>query len=95
MEIAKYLGYPDCCMEAFCNLMDIQELTVEQKSIWQKPEWFLTCKEHAEKIALHEISISDLLVTRHPELPPFGALDHDEAKRIIVKIKERENLEPL
>lgn len=76
----KQLGYPDCCIEAFCNQppvllkgmpTDNDIMRYNAACINGVFTGFIPCTTHAGMILRGHISIFDLIVNRNPEFPPF------------------------
>lgn len=79
--MGKKLGYPDCCIKAFCdqppqliNLIGVGKdgkMRYDAACVDGEFKGFIPCAEHAKKILNGEITLESLIVNRDPELPPF------------------------
>jgi hypothetical protein len=77
----RELGYPECCIKAFCNqppsLLTNSEPT--QEDIWRylagcingQFTGFIPCTEHAISVLNGEITLASLIKSRNPGYPPF------------------------
>lgn len=61
--LGKYLGYPDCCVEAFLNGSSDRDDNIH------KSNGFLPCISCANKIRAKEIKIEDLIIDRKHDIP--------------------------
>lgn len=79
--IGKQLGYPQCCIDAFCKLppsLMKQLAPTEQDAIRLDAAFinglysgFIPCYNHARLIVMGDIELSDLIKDRDTSLPPF------------------------
>lgn len=79
--IGKMLGFPDCCINAFCNeppeILENKEPTDDDKRRYEaacingKFTGFIPCSEHAGQIVSGEITLASLISERDPSLPEF------------------------
>lgn len=87
--LGKALGYPECCVKAFCALSPQvlqafggspeMELRFSAAHIEGKYTGFIPCSYHADKILNGEITLASLIKNRDsefPEFPYYGA--HEE-----------------
>jgi len=81
--IGKMLGYPDCCIKAFCDQPpellngsatkdDI--LRYRAGCIAGKFTGFIPCIRHAHQILNGDIIIQSLINNRRKDLPPFPSM---------------------
>jgi hypothetical protein len=61
-ENGKYFGYPQCCIDEFCN-RDSLELSVEQESVIDN-HGFIPCQEHSVMILQGKTTLKDLITNR-------------------------------
>lgn len=79
--LGKALGYPDCCINAFCN--DSPEaLKVKKRNGTERIRYdasfingqytgFIPCVHHAKQIVNGEITLQSLIKNRDNNFPPF------------------------
>lgn len=79
--LGKRLGYPKCCIDAFCKQSpEVLKLTggtradrlrYEAGCINGKFTGFIPCLFHAEQIHEGKLALSELITDRDKALPPF------------------------
>lgn len=80
--LGKRLGYPDCCIQAFCDqppavlekygVDDNDRLRLQMGTLGGKFSGFVPCLAHAKQIAEGKITLSSLIQeNRDPQLPSF------------------------
>ncbi len=77
----KALGYPDCCVKAFCDnapeIMEVYGLSeedhVRHEAAFMNGEYtgFIPCRAHAKQIIAGEVKIQDLIKNRSENYYPF------------------------
>jgi hypothetical protein len=81
--LGKELGYPDCCIAAFCNqppvllngnATDNDIMRYEAALINGVYSGFIPCITHAGMVLRGQISLSDLIKNRNPAFRPFPDL---------------------
>ncbi len=80
----KKLGYPDCCIKAFCDqppellkitgANDKDRLRYKAACINGEYTGFIPCYEHAKRIMDGEITLESLIKNRSEEFEPFPNL---------------------
>lgn len=80
-EYGISLGYPDCCVKAFCanspkllqRIYNKENLTKRYNAgcIDNKFTGFIPCIKHAKQILNNEIKLTDLIKNRDPKHLPF------------------------
>lgn len=75
------LGYPQCCIDAFCDqppqLLNVvgvnnnDRLRYKAACINEKFTGFIPCTNHAKQILAGEITLISLLKNRKNDFPPF------------------------
>lgn len=87
--LGKALGYPDCCIAAFCSqppeLLNHtgpsadDRLRLKAAYVNGKYTGFIPCTEHAVQILSGKITLASLVQKREPQFPPFPKFGaHDE-----------------
>ncbi len=91
--VAKELGYPDCCIHAFCEMPPLLIRYLSYKRI-QIPNYemryragcidgkftgFIPCAKHAQQILENKITLESLIKNRSPLFPPFPYWGHYES----------------
>lgn len=82
----KELGYPDCCIKAFCDqppsslkiATKNDKLRYEAACVNGKFKGFIPCLAHAKQINAGEITLDSLIKNRNPEFKPFPLEGHYE-----------------
>lgn len=79
--IGQQLGYPQCCIDAFCDLppellskmtpTKNDEIRYKAGCINGEFSGFIPCLDHALQIKNNEIDIQSLVSNRDPNLKPF------------------------
>lgn len=84
--LGRELGYPECCIKEFCDqppaLLKERERNHQQPSKDDMRRYkagfingeftgFIPCCFHAKQITTGKISLSDLIVGRNEDFPPF------------------------
>ena len=81
--LGKALGYPDCCIKAFCDqppaLLNSGKYKATKDDyrrykaacINGKFTGLIPCAEHAKQIVMGKIMLGDLITNRDMSLPPF------------------------
>lgn len=82
--LGEKLGYPDCCIKAFCNqppeLLKLMSVTENDRMRYNAAfvdgqyTGFIPCTYHAKKIMKGEITLTDLIKDRDIDMPPFPNL---------------------
>ncbi len=77
----KHLGYPDCCIKAFCDqppeLLQRSQPTKDDMKryragcISNEFTGFIPCINHAKEINAGKITLASLIKDRNSDLPPF------------------------
>lgn len=77
----KLLGYPDCCIKAFCDqppqLLKITRLTDDDRMRFDAAHingeytGFIPCAEHARQVKTGDITLQSLIKNRSDEFPEF------------------------
>lgn len=80
-ELGQLLGYPQCCIDAFCQqpplLMQIMgtdhsdELRYDASHINGVYTGFIPCIEHAKQVLSGEVQLSDLIDNRSSDFEAF------------------------
>lgn len=80
-EIGKKLGYPQCCIDEFCDQPPeylrkhdptfTDSLRYQASKIDDKFTGFIPCVKHAKMILEEEIKLEELIEFRDPSYPPF------------------------
>ena len=90
----KELGYPECCIKAFCDLppalLKKRKTTKDDRRRYRAGcingefTGFIPCSFHAKQITMGKITLESLIKNRNDEFPPFPhftkALCHQENK---------------
>jgi hypothetical protein len=78
--LGKELGYPDCCIAAFCNqppallngnATDIDIMRYQAACIDGVFSGFIPCATHAGMVMRGHISLADLIQNRNPAFKQF------------------------
>lgn len=79
--LGRELGYPECCIKAFCNQPpELMKLVGARQSDYERYEaalidgqysGFIPCHKCATKVLSGEIKLHDLVKNRSAEMPPF------------------------
>ena len=78
----KYFGYPQCCIDAFCNRVGV-ELTPEQNSVIDN-HGFIPCQHHAIMILQKRTTLKELISNRECQYDyPMDDYDAELVKFII------------
>lgn len=90
--VGKDLGYPDCCVKAFCDqppqLLNIVgvgkagKMRYDAGCIDGQFTGFIPCEAHARQIMNGEITLQSLIVNRSPEFTEFPGWGRNDAKVI-------------
>jgi hypothetical protein len=73
-EKGKYYGYPQCCIDAFCNRLDLN-LTPAQEQVLDN-HGFIPCHEHALMVVKGEVTLESLIENRECQYD-YPMDDHD------------------
>jgi hypothetical protein len=73
-EKGKYYGYPQCCIDAFCNRIDLN-LTPAQEQVLDN-HGFIPCHDHALMVVKGEITLESLIENRKCQYD-YPMDDHD------------------
>lgn len=79
--LGRHLGYPDCCIKAFCDLPpellrvlqpnDAMHMRYAAGCIDGKFTGFIPCEQHALLITNKQITLASLINNRNAKFPPF------------------------
>jgi hypothetical protein len=79
-QLGKELGYPDCCIAAFCNQPPVllngkatdNDITRYKAALINGVySGFIPCIRHAGMVLRGQISLADLIQNRNPHFAPF------------------------
>lgn len=73
-EKGKYYGYPQCCIDAFCNRLDLN-LTPAQEQVLDN-HGFIPCHDHALMVIKGEVTLESLIENRECQYD-YPMDDHD------------------
>jgi hypothetical protein len=73
-EKGKYYGYPQCCIDAFCNRVDLN-LTPAQEQVLDN-HGFIPCHDHALMVIKGELTLESLIENRECQYD-YPMDDHD------------------
>jgi hypothetical protein len=73
-EKGKYYGYPQCCIDAFCNRIDLN-LTPAQEQVLDN-HGFIPCHDHALMVVKGEVTLESLIENRECQYD-YPMDDHD------------------
>jgi len=73
-EKGKYYGYPQCCIDAFCNRIDLN-LTPAQEQVLDN-HGFIPCHDHALMVVKGEVTLESLIKNRECQYD-YPMDDHD------------------
>lgn len=79
--VGKALGYPQCCIDEFCQLTpammrtqsptEKDQIRMEASHVNGFYTGFIPCYEHARQIMYGKIKLEELIDNRSLSLPPF------------------------
>jgi hypothetical protein len=73
-EKGKYYGYPQCCIDAFCNRLDLN-LTPAQEQVLDN-HGFIPCHDHALMVIKGKVTLESLIENRECQYD-YPMDDHD------------------
>jgi hypothetical protein len=84
-KVGKFLGYPECCTEAFIKVSRLHlELKIEKvRLITGKSSGFLPCLKHAKMIEKGKITLESLIKNRKVK-EPFPILSIEELGKYFI-----------
>jgi len=69
-DVGKFYGYPDCCINSFCERKFIGDISEEQRMV-HNGSGFIPCKNHSMEIIAGKIKIESLIQNRECQFPFF------------------------